>query len=472
MPSRTAFWCLAIVQALGLGAALRAQTENPTTSSAAPDAMASPPPLAAARTADPTPVDGMLDALRDPRLVDLARETLARNPDIARAERLVDAAAARVPQARALPDPTASVSLFALPPETRVGPQRLSASVQQSFPWLGKRDLAAQNADLQAASTRAHVESMRLDVLTELRRLLVELGFHDTHDEILRNERSALERYEQAAQARYAAGTGLQQGIVRIQAQITRLDARRLEIAERRAALRSQVNRLRDRPANTPIDVQVDLESWGPERIDASSWAEWARDSRPDLRGVQARIDAANTSVELAQKQRRPDLGIGLAYTLVDRRRDTPGRLAPPEDDGDDVLALTGSIKLPVWRRKLDAGVDEAQALRWAAEEEKRSLLAAIDNAIGDVATRLPLLQEHLELFEGVLIKQARESLRSAEIAYRTGRLNAVDLLEAEVVLLEVQVAAARTRADLATAWIQAERTVARPLRNSPRTSP
>ena len=467
MSSRLSLSCLALVQALGLGSVLVAQSARPPSSPS--DAS---PSAGSARSVLDGLAEALLDAQVQPRFAVLARETLARNPEIARAELLVDASQASEPQAGALPDPTASVSLFALPPETRVGPQRFSASVQQSIPGFGKRSLATQRAEQRTLATRAHVEAKRLDVLTDLRRLVVELAFLETYEGIVSNERSTLERYEQAAQARYAAGTGLQQGIVRIQAQITRVDARRLEIAERRAALRSQVNRLRDRPPSEPIDVELDLAKWDGGRIDAAAWSALARSTRPELRAVQARIDAANTGVELAQKQRRPDLGVGLAYTLVDRRDDRLGRLNPPEGDGDDVLALMGSIKLPVWRRKLDAGVDEAQARRWAAEEEKRALLADIDSTIGDLASRLPLLQEHLELLEGVLIKQASEALRSAEIAYRTGGLNAVDLLESEVVLLEVQIAAARTRTDLAKAWIDAERAVARPLLNSANPSP
>jgi outer membrane protein TolC len=66
-----------------------------------------------------------------------------------------------------------------------------------------------------------------------------------------------------------------------------------------------------------------------------------------------------------------------------------------------------------------------------------------------------------------VLRIQAREALRSAETAYRTGKLNAVDLLDAEVVLFDVQIATARTRTDLAIAQAELERAVARSLKPS-----
>ena len=122
-------------------------------------------------------------------------------------------------------------------------------------------------------------------------------------------------------------------------------------------------------------------------------------------------------------------------------------------------------MNLPVRRRKLEAGVAEAQATRWAAEEDRRRILAKIEGSIGDLTARMPLLFQHQRLLETVLLKQAREALRSTETAYSTGKLNAVDLLDAEVVLFEVRIAAERTRTDLAVAQAQLERAVARPLK-------
>ena len=198
--------------------------------------------------------------------------------------------------------------------------------------------------------------------------------------------------------------------------------------------------------------------------FEAVSLHRLARSHRPELAAAEARIAAGSTLVSLAEKNFRPDITLGLSYTAVERRDDSAARLNPPDDDGDDILALTGSLNLPVRRKKLEAGLEEATATRWAAEEEKRAVLADIESTIGDLATRMPLLYEHLTLLETVLRKQAREALRSAETAYSTGKLNAVDLLDAEVVLFEVQIAAARTRTDLAVAWADLERAVAQPI--------
>lgn len=452
---------LACCQVLGLGAPGFAQTPDPPRSSTPSQpiqvAEASPSPAGGA--------DALLASIRSPSLRSLVAEALERNPGIARARRLAAAAAARAPQARALPDPTAALSLFVLPVETRAGAQRLSASVQQRLPWFGKLALREQVALYAAAAARAEVETVRLDTLNEARRLGHELAFLDAYERIVKTERGSLVRYEKAAQGRYAAGIGAQQEIVRIQAQITRVDTRLLEILERRAHLQADLNRLRDRPADTPIGV-LDPNDPAEPRFDRSALRTAALVHRPEVAAADAKIAAGTTRSAIANKAFRPDITLGLSYTAVERRDDAAARADRPADDGDDIFALTGALNLPVRKRRLEAGLQEAQALRWAAEEEKRAVLAEIEGAIGDLVARMPLLAQHLSLLEDVLYKQAREALRSAETAYSTGKLNAVDLLDAEVVLFEVQIAAARTRADLALAWSKLERTVGRPIEN------
>lgn len=409
-----------------------------------------PPSLALARTLEP------------PALAELAADVLERNPGVARARQRAAAAAVRAPQVRALPDPMASLTYFLLPPETRVGPQQVSVAVSQRIPGFGKLPLREQAALYAAAAAEADVETLRLDAVTETRRLFYELAFHEQHEEIVRGERDTLVRYEEAARARYSAGMGMQQEIVRIQAQLTRLDTRLLEISERRANLLAALNALRDRPAGEPV-TGLALPAPREGAVDGEVLRASAR-MRPELAAADARIAEKKTMAELAEKEFRPEFTVGLGFTLVGGREDAAGRAMPPPDNGDDILSLIGSVNLPVHRRKLEAGLEQALAEERAAAEDRRQISASIERAIGDLAARLPLLYEHWHLLEKVLHVQAREALRSAEAAYTTGKFNAVDLLDAEVVLFEVRTAAARTLTDYAVARAELERATASPL--------
>jgi cobalt-zinc-cadmium efflux system outer membrane protein len=125
---------------------------------------------------------------------------------------------------------------------------------------------------------------------------------------------------------------------------------------------------------------------------------------------------------------------------------------------------LMAGVNLPVWRSKLAAGVEEGTARRLAAEESVREVTASIDGDLGNLLQRIPLLEDQVDLYENVLIVQARESLQSAESAYATGTAGALDLLDAERVLFQVRIAAARARTDLAISDAKLEGVIGAPM--------
>jgi len=394
----------------------------------------------------------------------LVAEVLARNPDVARARHAAAAALSRLPQARGLEDPRATLQVFPLPPETRAGPQRVMASASQKLPWRGKRRLRAEAASHAAEAARLRIEAEALRVLTEGRRLLYELAFLERLHAILDEERLHFMRHEEAARARYVAGVGLQQSVVKIQAAITRAETELLALESRQESLRAAFNALRDLPAGEPFTPPPLPAPDELPQLDAATLLDGARARRPELLAAAAEIAGAASRVELAAKDFRPDVTVGLGYTVVDRRRDRAARLNPPEDDGDDVLMLSGSVNLPIYRGRLEAALEERLALERSAAADQRRAEAAIAAAIGEHAARLPLLYRQWQLLDGVLLAQAEEALRSAESAYATGELGALDLLDAEHVLFEVRTARDRVRADYAVACARLERAIAAPL--------
>jgi outer membrane protein TolC len=250
---------------------------------------------------------------------------------------------------------------------------------------------------------------------------------------------------------------------VKLQAEITRVERQLLDIEARRVALISQLNSLRDRPASfawpevlvSPVEeIQLDL--------DGS--LEAALHLRPELAAADARISRAGTLIQLAEKGYRPDFKVGLAYTMVERRDDPAGRLSPPAGNGDDILGIQGGITLPIWRKKLTAGVEEAVELEIAAGEARRAIVAEIRGAVGDLIQRVPLSWRQLRLVEDLLVVQAEEALESAQAGYIAGTLNALDLLDAEHVLFEARTAVARARVDYLVGIAKLEGAIGSPL--------
>jgi len=409
------------------------------------------------------PADRIIASETDPDLRSILEEVAARNPELAALAARARAVEARPAQARSLPDPQAAVTAYLLTPESRVGPQRGMLALSQRFPWFGKLDLREKAAVFDATAARARLEARRLALVTEARALYHEIGFIDAETRVTSEDRETLAHYEEVARSRYAAGMGLQQGIIKLQAEITRDETRLLGIARRRANVVASLNALRDRPESIEMPP-VAISFPGETLLDMNALVATAMQARPELAASEAEVERASILTDLAHKEYSPDLTLGLTYTLVDRRDDPAGLMNPPEDDGRDILGVTAGINLPIWRNRLSAGVRESVESRSAAEQSQRQVVVGIRREIDDLAARLPLIGSQRRLIEDVLQVQARESLRSAEAAYAAGTTNALDLLDAERVLLDVRIALQRSIADYATALARLEGAVGAPL--------
>jgi len=356
----------------------------------------------------------------------------------------------------------AGLTGYVLPPQTRVGPQLVTATLSQKLPWFGKLGLREKAALDEAAALDAQVEALRLELLTETRRLYYEIAFVDAHRKVVEADQAALRHYEELARARYATGAGLEQAVIKIQAEITKDDTRLLDLANGRATLAASLNALRDRPQETKIPT-LDLPAFPKVSLDTTLRAK-ALAARPEVGQADEEIARAGTLVEIARKEYKPDVTLGLTYGFVGDRTDTAGVALPPPDNGNDIFGISAGLNLPIWGRKLRAGVQEAVERRLSAEEWKRGVVAGIDRALGELVPRVSLTWDQLHLFEAVLAIQADQALRSAEAGYSAGTLNSLDLLDAERVLFEVRTATERARADYSIALARLEGAVGEPL--------
>ena len=424
-------------------------------------------PLAAAGQEVGEPVAGvaarLARSIADDQLRSLVVETLERNPDVAALAAQARAVAAKAPRVKGLPDPVVGATAWIQGPETRTGPQILTLSFTQPLPWLGKLSVEEEAARSEADAWLARVEALRLELVTTVRRHYYELAFLARQRAISEDYFDHLRQHERISQSRYATGTGSSQDVVKIQAEITLAERLLIDIDRRRVEIESQLNALRDRgpatvllPARLPKGTAVDL--------DYRQLVEDALELRPELRSADAAIAAAAAKERRVEKQRRPDFGVGLTYTFVDPRQDPAGQTLPPAGNGDDIVGILGAVSIPLWRQKLAAGTAEAHAVKAASEESRRAVEAGIEAAVGDLVQRIPLVWRQLRLLEDILILQAEESVRSAESGYVSGVLKALDLLDAEHVFFDAEIAVARARADYAIHLAELEGAAARPL--------
>lgn len=393
----------------------------------------------------------------DPRLASVLAEVLARNPALASLRARAAAAAQVAPQARKLPDPMVGVRAWVQTPET----DQAELMFEQALPPRGRRAAEADAASREAEALAAEVEARAIELVTRARRAWHEVAWLDASDAVLREERDMLRHFEEMARARYASGEGLQQDAIKIQAEISRVELSLLELASARAELAAELAALRAAPGDAGL-APVALAEAPDVAVDPGLLAGAALEARPELAAASARIAASESRASAARAMGRPELTLGVEYGFM--RGEEHGDKTDLLSDGDE-LALTMRLSLPVRRRAIAAGVEQAVQERLAGVAERASLELEVRRDVSSLAARLGLARRQLELNEGVLSVQAEEALRSAEHAYGTGALGSIDLLDAVRVLYELRLQAARVRADLAILAASLEGACGFPLR-------
>ncbi len=186
--------------------------------------------LAQVQTPPPAPPAATASAAAqgdDPLLTALVQEALDRNPDLARANTLVEADKERVPQASALPDPSLSLGIqndgFR---KLQVGTMETSyyqVMLTQPLPWPGKRGLRGEIAKLEVEASRWSSSRARLSLIADVKRAYFGLLLVRGQLDLLDQQELFWQKASDITRVRYEVGQGSQADVLRAQLEQNRL---------------------------------------------------------------------------------------------------------------------------------------------------------------------------------------------------------------------------------------------------------
>lgn len=365
-------------------------------------------------------------------LSELLKEATERNPEIIAAKEKWQSAQDIIGARGALPDPQLSFQQYVESVETRVGPIKRAYGLKQKLPFYGKRNLMSEIATKEAEALEASYETFRQEVVRRVKIAYYDLFYLSKIIDITDEEKEILKRFEQTATIKYETGKGTQQNILKVQVEINRLEDRRLTLLNRKKTSEARLNVLLDRSSDHPVKKPVQ-----PEFRDffyiKQQLIRLARDHRPELKMGDAWIEKSDRALILAKKDYYPDLTIGANYIEIDK-----GPLMF-SDNGQDAFNVVFSINVPLWSKKLSSQVGSATKMVTAQKSVYKSILNRTLFEIEDNLFKIETARETSNLYQNVLIPQAEQSLKSAEVGYITGVVNFLDLLDAERVLLKIQ---------------------------------
>jgi cobalt-zinc-cadmium efflux system outer membrane protein len=363
------------------------------------------------------------------------------NPRLEAAFARWQAALQRLPQVRALPDPTFTYGYFIEQVETRVGPQEHRLRIAQTSPWFGTLQLREDIASRAAEADYEEYQAVKLRLFFEVQDAHLERYVLARSIELTRENIELLRQLEQTARARYRVGAVGQADVIRLQVEIEKLADHLRSLEDRRRPLTARLNAALNRPTDADLPWPREIPD---HRLDTSDEELLAllRRENPTLRALQKQIEQRRLSAELARKAYYPQMTVGVDWIATGEAdmADTPG-------SGDDPIIVGLTLSVPLWREKYDAGVREALALRHAAAKERLSAANGLIAEAQSVLYHYRDADRQVALYRDTLIPKARQSFEASLGAYQSGTGDFLDLLDAERLLLEFQLAAERARA-------------------------
>jgi len=408
---------------------------------------------AATRASAPPPALGEASTLQDY----LAYAAL-NNPGLEAAFNEWRAAVERVPQVAALPDPRFMYRYYIREVETRVGPQRQSFGLSQTFPWFGKLALRGDVAAEAARAARQRYEERKLALFYRVKEAYYEYYYLRRAIDVVRENRDLLTYLEGVARTRYKAAAAGHPDVIRAQVELGKLDDRLRTLQDLREPIIARLNAA----LNRPVKAMLPWPSAPPlEAVDAADeqMLAWLRDASPELRALEYEIASRDRAIDLAKKAYYPDVTLGADF--IDTR---DAVMAGTPDSGKDPVVVGVSVNLPIWLEKYAAGVREAEARYWAALKARADRENTLSSELKMVLYRFRDAERKVDLYRDTLVPKAQQSLKATEAAFRAGKATFTDLVDAERVLLEFELSHERALTNHAQRLAELEMLIGRDL--------
>lgn len=359
-----------------------------------------------------------------------------------------EAALQKIPQVKALPDPTLSASAFGQMIETRVGPQRAIFILNQMFPWFGTLKYQGEAMSLIAESKFQQWLDVRNELIYNVKAAWYPLYELKEIINYQKENRDILESYKTLALSRFKNGSGTMVDVIRTEIMLSDITTELQLLEDKKLPLSSQFNKLLNRDLSSPVNIVDSLDhNFSSIQFSTDSLLQ----NNPKLIELDKKIIAWKTQGIVARKQGMPKLGLGLNYTAIAKREnmDFP-------DNGKDAIMPMVSISLPIHRKKYRAGIKESEQMQLSLKEMKKEMSNSLIASYDMSTYELQKAQEEYNLFKSQL-ERTKQLLSLLLTAYGNSGKDFEEVLRMQQLSLKYHISTATATKNFYTAQAKLE---------------
>lgn len=354
----------------------------------------------------------------------LVDAVLQRNPGISARQAAWEMARARIAQVDAFDDPIITYSVAPRTTDAPVNELRQSLSISQRLPWPGKLGLRGNTARLQAQAAFETIEEKRLELTGMSKQIFSDWYFIHAALRINEINKSLLEEFKDIAQIKYAAGSVTKQDVLLAETRYVLLQQREISLQRNKQAIQVSLNTLLDQAPATTILPPVLLPQ--PALLpDVALLLDRSIQTRPALRALKNNIQAAQSRLDLTEKDYFPDFNLRVLYNGV-------------MDPADKRPQIGIGFNIPL-RGKRHAAKDAAQSQLAQQQLAYRQRVLNISSEVQRAYDRVRESEQLLQIISQRLLPLAEETLSAAQADYESSRGDFLALINAEKQLINTQ---------------------------------
>ena len=293
--------------------------------------------------------------------------------------------------------------------------------------------------------TQQKYESVGRMVQVAVKTAYFQLGFLFKQRMILDGDGQLLQEVEQAAEARYRNGMGMQQEVLQAQLERTKLlreiTMNQLEAGKVQAELKQLLNRQQSSPDIETTELSDTTTVYTYDQLLAA-----AKLNNPEIAGAQKMIEKQGLQVDLAKKDFYPDFNLQYMWQRTD----------PAQFRAYYVVTL--GVRIPIYRgRRQQPELAQAEADQSQAKSDFENQTQQTAFQLRQQFLSAEKSEELLKIYREGLLPQARAELQAGMAAYQSNRQDFQALLASFLDVLKFDEEYWQTLSEHETALAQIE---------------
>ncbi len=349
----------------------------------------------------------------------------------------------KIPQVKALPDPQVAFGFFIQPVETRVGAQKASVNLSQSFPWFGTLQSQADMNSRMAESLLAGFQKEKLKLFREVRLAYNRLYYLNKAIVLTEENLQVLASFKELARVNFESGKTGFVNVLRVEMEEEELKVVLSSLQDRQVAALVEFENL----LNARLPEAVDFPQVLPTHtLDASEQQllDSLKATNAELQVLEHQALAKGDELKLAELMAKPSFRVSASYINISERSDVE-----ISGNGQDAwLFPQVGLNIPLAGKKYRAQQKQAQlereSIQFKIEDQANLFSTQLQHRLKDHADA----QRKLTLYER-LYDLAERSLSLLQTEFATGKTDFEEVLRMQVKLLDYQLQLEKARVDI-----------------------